>query len=67
MYIKQKHNDYLDGLLTITHEGLIASGKAKMDYLKNKGTWGAKSPNDEKIVAKVVELPKGAAQSWPQA
>ena len=38
MFIKQKHNDYLDGFLTITHEACMASGKAKMDYLRHKGT-----------------------------
>ena len=56
-YMKQKHNDYLDGLLTITHKTLIlASAKAKMDWLKSKGTCGAKSPNNEKIVAMVAKI-----------
>ncbi len=28
----------------------------KCDYLKTKGTWGAKSPNNEKIVAMLAAL-----------
>ena len=47
-YMKQKHNDYLDGSLTITHEARMASGKAKFDWLKNKGQWGAKSHDDKR-------------------
>ena len=54
--MKQKHNGYLDGSLTMTHEALVASGKAYFDYLKNKGQWGAKSPNDKKIVAMVAKI-----------
>jgi hypothetical protein len=54
--MKQKHNNYLDGLLTITHECFMASAKAKMDYLKHKGKWGAKSPDNEKIVAMAVKI-----------
>jgi hypothetical protein len=34
----------------------MASAKAKMDYLKFKGKWGAKSPDDEKIVAMAAEI-----------
>ncbi len=34
----------------------MASAKAKMDYLKLKGKWGAKSPNNEKIVAMAAEI-----------
>ena len=49
--MKQKHNDYIDGSLTMTHEALMANGKAHFNYLKNTGQWGAKSPDDEKIVA----------------
>jgi hypothetical protein len=54
--MKRQHEDYLDGKLTITHEALMALAKAKMDYLKLKGKWGAKSPNDEKIVAMAAEI-----------
>ena len=56
MYMKQKRNDYLGGLLTTTHETLMTSAKAKMDYLKHKGTWGAKSPDNEKIVAMAAKI-----------
>jgi hypothetical protein len=54
--MKRQHDDYLDGKLTITHEALMALAKAKMDYLKLKGKWGAKSPNDKKIVAMAAEI-----------
>lgn len=47
-YMKQKHNGYLDGTLTLTHEVLMAFAKAHFDYLKNTGQWGAKSPDDER-------------------
>ena len=55
-YMKQKHNGYLDGTLTLTHEVLMAFAKAHFDYLKNTGQWGAKSPDDEKIVAMAAEI-----------
>jgi hypothetical protein len=54
--MKQKHNSYLDGTLTLTHEVLMAFAKAHFDYLKNTGQLGAKSPNDEKIVAMVAKI-----------
>jgi hypothetical protein len=54
--MKRQHDDYLDGKLTITHEALMAFAKAKIVYLKLKGKWGAKSPNDEKIVAMVAKI-----------
>jgi hypothetical protein len=34
----------------------MATAKAKMDYLKLKGKWGAKSPNNEKIVAMAAKI-----------
>jgi hypothetical protein len=34
----------------------MALAKAKMDYLKLKGKWGAKSSNNEKIVAMAAEI-----------
>jgi hypothetical protein len=55
-YMKRQHDDYLNRKLTITHEALMASAKAKMDYLKLKGKWGAKSPDNKKIVAMAVEI-----------
>jgi hypothetical protein len=54
--MKRQHDNYLDGKLTITHEALMALAKAKMDYLKLKGKWGANSPDDEKIVAMAAEI-----------
>ncbi len=55
-YMKQKHNNFLDGTLTITHEALLAFAKLHLDYLKTMGQWGAKSPNDKKIVAMAAEI-----------
>ncbi len=34
----------------------MATAKAKMDYLKLKGKWGAESPNDKEIVALAAEI-----------
>ncbi len=52
LYICHQHKDYLDGELTpITHKTLMTSTKCKFDWLKTKGLWGAKSPDDKKIVA----------------
>jgi hypothetical protein len=55
-YMKRQHDNYLDGKLTVTHEALMASAKAKMDYLKLKGKWGAKSSDNKKIVAIAVKI-----------
>jgi hypothetical protein len=55
-YMKQKHNDYLDRTLTLTHEVLMAFAKAHFNYLQNTGQWGAKSPDDKKIVAMAAIL-----------
>jgi hypothetical protein len=55
-YMKKQHEDYLDEKLTVTHEALMALAKAKMDYLKLKGKWGAKSPDDKKIVAMAAKI-----------
>jgi hypothetical protein len=57
LYIHQQHEDYLDGkLTTITHEALMMSAKRKFDWLKTKGLWGAKSPDNKKIVAMTAAL-----------
>ncbi len=56
-YIRRHHDDWLDGKLTgITHETLMTFATHKCDNLKNKGTWGAKSPGNEKIVAMLAAL-----------
>ncbi len=40
----------------MTHEVLVAFAKAHFDYLKNTGQWGAKSPEDKKIVAMAAKI-----------
>jgi hypothetical protein len=56
-YIGTKHDEYLDGNLTsLTHEAMMSMAKRKFDFLKTKGKWGAKSPDDEKIVAMTAEI-----------
>ncbi len=56
-YICQWHEDYLDSKLTIiTHKALMTSAKRKFDWLKTKGLWGAKSPDNKKIVAMTAAL-----------
>jgi len=56
-YIGTKHDEYLDGNLTsLTHEAMMSMAKRKFDFLKTKGKWGAKSPDDEKIVAMAAEI-----------
>jgi len=56
-YIKRHYDDYLDGkLISFTHETLMTSAMRKYDWLRQKGQWGAKSPDDEKIVAMAAQL-----------
>jgi len=56
-YIGTKHDEYLDGNLSnLTHEAMMSMAKCKFDFLKTKGKWGAKSPDDEKIVAMAAEI-----------
>ena len=55
-YMKQKHNNFLDGTLTITHEALMAFAKSHFDYFKTTGQRGAKSPDDKKIVAMAAKI-----------
>jgi len=56
MYIRLHYNDYLDSkLINLTHEALMTSALRKYDWLRQKGQWGAKSPDDEKIVARFVK------------
>ncbi len=56
-YIHQQHEDYLDCKLTTSiHEALMTSAKRKLDWLKTKGFWGAKSPENRKIVAMTTAL-----------
>jgi hypothetical protein len=55
-YMKRQHDDYLNGKLTVTIEALMATAKRKFNFLKLKGKWGAKSPDDEKIVAMAAKI-----------
>jgi hypothetical protein len=56
-YIENQQNDYLDGKLTgLTHEALRKMAKSKFDWLVNKKKWGARSPDDDKIVAMAAEI-----------
>jgi hypothetical protein len=55
-YIKRKQDAYTDGLLTLMHKELIMLATNKFNLLKQEGTWGAKSPDEDKIVAMQAEL-----------
>jgi hypothetical protein len=56
-YIKRHYNDYLDSkLINLTHKALMTSALRKYDWLRMKGQWGAKSPDDEKIVAMAAQI-----------
>jgi len=58
-YIENQENDYLDGKLAgITHDALRKMAKSKFDWLVNKKKWGARSPDDDKIVAMAAEIHK---------
>jgi hypothetical protein len=56
-YIHRHHDDWLDGKLTgMTHETLMTFATRKCDYLKTKGTGGAKSSVDVMIMAMLAAL-----------
>jgi hypothetical protein len=56
-YIRHHHDDWFDGKLTgMTHKTLMTFATHKCDYLKTKGKWGAKSPDDKKIVTMLAAL-----------
>jgi hypothetical protein len=56
-YIGTKHDEYLDRNLTsLAHQAMMSMAKCKFDFLKTKGKWGAKSPDDEKIVAMAAKI-----------
>ncbi len=68
-YINRMHKDYLDRkLATLSHESLVGMAKCKFNYLRTKGTWGAKSPNDDKIIAMTAAFDtlKGQLKLSPQ-
>jgi hypothetical protein len=66
LYIRQRHEDYLDSKLTsITHKALLTSAKCKFDWLKTKGLWGAKSPDNGRCLRRPLPLMRsGANSSW---
>ena len=57
-YIAKKQDDYHDGMLGVnfTYKSLMALATAKFTYLKTCGMWGAKSPEDEAIIAMVAKI-----------
>jgi hypothetical protein len=56
-YICNQHKDYLNGkLTTTTHKVLMTSVKCKFDWLKTRGLWGAKCPDDKEIVVMTAAL-----------
>ena len=58
-YIEIQESDYLDGKLAgITHDALRKMAKSKFDWLVNKKKWGARSPDNDKIVAMAAEIQK---------
>lgn len=68
-YINRMHEDYLDGKYQMmTYESLMGMAKNKYNYLRNKGTWGAKSIDDDKIVAMTAAINelKGQLKLSPQ-
>jgi hypothetical protein len=50
-YIRRKQDAYTDGTLTITRKELILLATNKFALLKQEGTWRAKSPYKDMIVA----------------
>jgi hypothetical protein len=65
-YISKKKDDYHDGNLgaSFTHENLMAQATTKFTYLKVHQIWGAKSPDEEKLIAIIADL-KGKLKLAP--
>ncbi len=61
-YIKRRQDAYTDGTLTLNHMELIMLVTNKFKLLKQEGTWGAKSPDKDKIMAMQAELT--ALKGW---
>jgi hypothetical protein len=61
-YIKRTQDAYTDGTLTLMHKELIMLATNKFSLLKQEGTWGAKSPDEDKIVTMQAELTALKAQ-----
>jgi hypothetical protein len=56
MFTADMKTTLMANLPSITHKALMTSAKCKLDWLKTKGTWGAKSPDNEEIVAVTAAL-----------
>jgi hypothetical protein len=56
LYVKGKHNDYTNGTATYTHEQIILLAFNKYNLLMQEGIFGAKSLEEEKIIAMQAEL-----------
>ena len=65
-YIAKKQDSYHDGDLgaNFTHEKLMAQATAKFTYLTTHKIWGAKSPDEEKLIAMIADL-KGKLKLGP--
>jgi hypothetical protein len=55
-YMNCKKEDYLDGIVSLTHETLMSMATRTADRLILTGEWGAKSPDDKKIMAMAAEI-----------
>ncbi len=58
-YITQKEKEYFEdknGAGALTYEELIAMATNKYNVLIAQGCWGAKSPNEQKIVALISQI-----------
>jgi hypothetical protein len=56
-YIRRHYDDYLDSkLINLTHKAFMTSAMRKYDWLRQKGQWGAKSPDNKKIVAMAAQI-----------
>jgi hypothetical protein len=56
LYIKNKADQYTNGMATFTHEELILLVTNKYNLLVQSGEWGAKSLEEEKIIAMQAEF-----------
>ena len=58
-YMRGLQDDSMDqtgDMQDATHEDIMKKAKAKYDLLVKKGKWGAKSPDQEKIIAPEAQL-----------
>jgi hypothetical protein len=65
-YMAKKQDDYHDGNLgpNFTHKNLMAQATAKFTYLTTRKIWGSKSPDEERLIAMIVDL-KGKLKLAP--